>query len=297
MSEAMRSLLFVPGDDPRKIEKALASEADALLLDLEDSVAPPRKSEARRIVADCIAAARTAGTDKLLIVRVNALGTGLADADLDAVMPAAPFGVLLPKCRSGADVNHLAAKLAVREAECALPDGETRIIALATETAGSLFQMGSYAGCNHRLIGLTWGAEDLSADLGAETNRDARGDYTDPYRLARAMTILAAAAAEVGAIDAVYPNFRDLAGFRAEAETGRRDGFSAKMAIHPAQVPIINQVFTPSAEAVAHAEAVIAAFAVDPQTGVVSLDGTMVDRPHLRQAERIMARARASGVA
>ncbi len=285
----MRSLLFVPGDDPRKITKGLAGEADALLLDLEDSVSLARKPEARRIVAEHLAA--NAGAAKTLIVRVNALDTGLTDDDLDGVMAGAPVAILLPKCRSGADVAHLAAKLAVREAEHALPDGSTQIIALATETAGALFNMGSYAGCNHRLTGVTWGAEDLAADLGAEDNRLESGTYTDPYRLARALTLFAAAAAGVPAIDTVYPNFRDLEGFRAETEAGRRDGFTAKMAIHPGQVPIINAVFTPSAEAVAHAEAVVAAFAGNPEAGVVAIDGAMVDRPHLRQAERILARA------
>lgn len=291
----MRSLLFVPGDDPRKLAKGLAGEADALLLDLEDSVSLARKSEARRIVAEHLAA--NAGSAKKLIVRVNALDTGLTDGDLDGVMAGAPAAILLPKCRSGADVAHLAAKLAVREAEHALPDGGTLIIALATETAGALFNMGSYAGCNHRLSAVTWGAEDLAADLGAEGNRLESGAYTDPYRLARALTLFAAAGAGVPAIDTVYPNFRDLDGFRSETEAGRRDGFTAKMAIHPAQVPIINAVFTPSAEAVAHAEAVVAAFAHNPEAGVVAIDGAMIDKPHLRQAERILARAAAAGVA
>ncbi len=292
----MRSLLFVPGDDPRKIAKGLTGDADALLIDLEDSVSMARKSEARQITRENIETALAAQTTKRLIVRINALDTGLADADLDAVMPAAPHGILLPKCRSGADVSHLAAKLAVREAESSLIDGSTKIIALATETAGSLFHMGTYSGCNHRLIGLTWGAEDLAADLGAEANRNVAGQYTDPYRLARALAIFAAAAAEVTAIDTVYPNFRDLDGFRADAEAGRRDGFSAKMAIHPAQVPIINEVFTPSAEAVAHATAIVEGFAANPTAGVISINGAMIDRPHLRQAERILARANAAGI-
>jgi citrate lyase subunit beta/citryl-CoA lyase len=181
----------------------------------------------------------------------------------------------------------------VREAEHDLADGATRIIALATETAGSIFAMGSYADSDPRLLGLTWGAEDLSADLGAEANRLASGDYTDPYRLARSLAVFAAAHAGIAAIDTVYPNFRDLDGFRAETEAGRRDGFTARMAIHPAQVPIINEVFTPSAAAVAHAHAVVAAFTDNPEAGVVAIDGAMVDRPHLRQAERILSRAAA----
>jgi len=292
----MRSLLFVPGDDPRKIEKALGGEADALLLDLEDSVSAVRKADGRRIVAEQILAARSAGTAKTLIVRVNALDTGLTDEDLDAVMASSPHGILLPKCRSGADVEHLAAKLAVREAEYDLPDGATRIIALTTETADSLFRMGTYAGASHRLFGLTWGAEDLAADVGAEANRLSGGQYTDPYRLARSLALFAAAAAGLTAIDTVYPNFRDLDGFRAETEAGRRDGFTAKMAIHPAQVPIINAVFTPDPAAVARAKAIVAAFDTDPSAGVVGIEGEMIDRPHLRQAERILARAKAAGV-
>ncbi len=288
----MRSLLFVPGDTPRKLDKGMASGADVLLVDLEDSVALPGKAAARETARAFIAAAKAETARPLLYVRVNALDSGLIDADLDAVMQAAPDGIMLPKSGSGIDVQHLAAKLAVREAENALPDGATRIIAIATETARSLFHMGTYAGASHRLTGLTWGAEDLAADLGAETNRLPDGGYADPYRLARALALAAAHAGELTAVDTVYTDFRDDAGLAAEAEAARRDGFSAKMAIHPAQVPVINAVFTPSPEAVAHASRIVEAFAANPGAGVIGLDGKMIDRPHLRQAKRVLARAK-----
>ncbi|MCP8940359.1 CoA ester lyase [Alsobacter sp. SYSU M60028] len=288
----MRSLLFVPGDSPRKLEKALGGDADVLLIDLEDSVASDHKAAARDTVRDFIAAARGAEDRPLLYVRVNALGSGLADADLDAVMEAAPDGVVLPKSVSGADVQHLAAKLAVREAEQGLDDGGTRILAIATETAASIFNMGSYAGASHRLAGLTWGAEDLSADLGAETNRLDDGSYADPYRLARALSIFAAQAAGVAAIDTVFTNFRDEAGLRAECAAARRDGFTGKMAIHPAQVAVINEAFTPSPEAVERARRIVALFEAQPGAGVIGLDGEMLDRPHLRRALGVLARVR-----
>lgn len=287
----MRSLLFVPGDQPRKIEKGLTSGADVLLVDLEDSVAPANKVAARAVARDAIAAAKQAGAAPRLFVRVNALDTGLTDDDLDLVMQAGPDGILLPKALSGMDVQHLAAKLAVREAENGLPDGGTVIIAIATETAASLFTMGSYRGATHRLAGLTWGAEDLSADLGAETNRTPDGLLTDPYRMARVLTLFAANAAGVAAIDSVFTAFRDDAGLAAECTAARRDGFTAKMAIHPAQVPVINAAFTPSAEAVERARRIVALFEASPDAGVIGLDGEMLDRPHLLRAQRLLARA------
>ncbi len=287
----MRSLLFVPGDSPAKIAKAARSGADVLLLDLEDSVALSAKADARAVVRDAILAMRSEGAAPKLYVRINALDTGLSDDDLDAVMPAAPDGIMLPKSASGTDVQHLGVKLAVREAEAGLADGATRIIAIATETAAALFAMGTYRGASPRLEALTWGAEDLSADLGAETNRNEAGDYTDPYRLARALTIAGASAAEVLAIDTVFTAYRDEDALRRECEAARRDGFGGKMAIHPAQVPIINAVFTPSDEAVAHARRIVEAFEAAPGSGVVGIDGQMIDRPHLRRAERILARA------
>jgi citrate lyase subunit beta/citryl-CoA lyase len=206
-------------------------------------------------------------------------------------MPGAPDAIMLPKSEGGVDISHLGAKIAVREAEHDLPDGHTRIIPIATETGKGIFGLGSYAGATHRLQALTWGAEDLSADLGAETNRLEDGTYTDPYRLARAMTLFAAAASQVDAIDTVFTNFRDDAGFRAECIAARRDGFTGKMAIHPAQVAPINEVFSPAPAELAKAEAIIALFADNPGVGVIGLEGEMLDRPHLVRAQRLKARA------
>ncbi|PTM42502.1 CoA ester lyase [Bosea sp. 124] len=287
----MRSLLFVPGDSPRKQQKGLDSGADALILDLEDSVALDGKPQAREITRAFLEAARTLPRRPRLIIRVNALSTGLTEADLDAVMPGAPDAIMLPKSEGGIDVSHLAAKIAVREAESDLPDGATRIIPIATETGKGIFGLGSYAGATHRLAALTWGAEDLSADLGAETNRLESGSYTDPYRLARSLTLFAAASAQVDAIDTVFTAFRDAEGFRRECLASRRDGFTGKMAIHPDQVAPINEIFAPSPEALARAEAIIALFAANPGVGVIGLDGEMLDRPHLIRAQRVKARA------
>jgi citrate lyase subunit beta/citryl-CoA lyase len=287
----MRSLLFVPGDSQRKLEKGLNSGADALIIDLEDSVDLAAKEEARRVTAAFLSDARDQTDRPRLYVRVNGLTTGLIDADLDGIMQAVPDGVVLPKTVGGADVSHLGAKLAVREAEFGLEDGGTRILAIATENALGVFALGTFAGASHRLMGLTWGGEDLSADIGAEANRDDHGAYTDPYRIARALTLLGAAAAAVDAVDSVYTNFRDMEGLAAECRQARRDGFVAKMAIHPAQVPVINEAFTPSTDALARAQAVIDAFKANPGAGVVGVNGEMLDRPHLLRAERLLKRA------
>lgn len=287
----MRSYLFVPGDSPRKLAKAMESRADALLIDLEDSVAPDGKAAARRLAADFIRENKGAGGPRLM-VRVNALDTPFIEADLDVVMASAPEAIMLPKACGGIDVQHLAAKLAVREAEAGLPDGGTAIVAIATETARALFQMGTYRGSSHRLAGLAWGAEDLSADLGAETSQDETGGFTAPYRLACTLTLLAAAAAEVPAIDTVHVNYRDEEGLARRCAEARRDGFTAKMAIHPAQVPVINAAFTPTDAMVARARSIVDAFAANPGAGVIGLDGEMLDRPHLRRAERLLARLR-----
>ena len=221
-----------------------------------------------------------------------------ADAayDLDAVVPARPDAIMLPKAEGGASVVHADAKLAVREAIAGLPDGHVKIVAIATETAGALFLAGSYGGASARLAGLTWGAEDLSAELGAETNRDADGRFLDPYRLARALCLAGAAAAQVQAIDTIAADFRNLALLRRETEEARRDGFTGKMAIHPAQVPVINEVFTPTPQAIARARAVVAAFEANPGKGTIGIDGVMYDRPHLDRARQLLARAKAAGL-
>jgi citrate lyase subunit beta/citryl-CoA lyase len=287
----MRSLLFVPGDSARKLEKGLTSGADVLLIDLEDSVALSAKEEARRVTAEFLDEHRTKAQRPRLFVRVNGLTTGFIDADLDGVMRSGPDGVVLPKTIGGTDVAHLGAKLAVREAEFGLEDGITRILAIATENAAGVFALGTFAGASHRLMGITWGGEDLSADLGAETNRGTDGGYTDPYRLARSLTLMGATAAGVDAVDSVFTNFRNMAGLEAECRDARRDGFVAKMAIHPAQVPIINEAFTPSQEAIERAQAVIEAFKANRGAGVVGVNGEMLDRPHLLRAERLLRRA------
>jgi citrate lyase subunit beta / citryl-CoA lyase len=286
----MRSLLFVPGDSARKLDKAMQSGADALILDLEDSVAPSGKAAARKVTAEFMAVTASEPKRPRLIVRVNALTTGMTDGDLDGVMAGAPEAILLPKTVGGADVAHLGAKLAVREAEFGLADGATGIIALATETAQGVFALGTLAGASRRLSGVTWGGEDLSAVVGAEANRGTDGLYTDPYRIVRALALLAAAAAEVDPIDSVYTNFRDLEGLAAECREARRDGFVAKMAIHPAQVPVINEAFTPTAETIARARRIVEAFEANPDAGVVGIDGEMVDMPHLKRAQRLLAR-------
>lgn len=291
----MRSLLFVPGDSVRKLEKSLDSGADALILDLEDSVVLPAKEGARRVAAGFLREAKTVRGRPRLLVRVNGLTTGLTDADLDGVMGAGPDAVMLPKAVGGTDIAHLAAKLAVREAEFDLEDGATQILALATETGEGVLALGTFAGSSHRLAGLAWAGEDLSADLGAESNRAEDGSYTEPYRVARAMTLFAAAAARVEPIDTVYVNYRDLDGLGRECREARRDGFVAKMAIHPAQVPVINEAFTPSQAALAQARAIVDAFAQSPGAGVVGIAGEMVDRPHLKRAERLLTRAGVRG--
>jgi citrate lyase subunit beta/citryl-CoA lyase len=293
----MRSLLFVPGDSPRKLDKGLGSGADALILDLEDSVAPDRKDAARQTTLAFLKEAGAQASRPRLVVRVNALATGLTDADLDAVVAGRPDAILLPKAEGGASVIHLDAKLAAREAIHGVEDGAIKILALTTETAKALFVAGTYADSGARLIGITWGAEDLSAELGAEANRAADGSWLDPYRLARTLCVAGASAAQVQAIDTVYVDFRNADGLRREAEDARRDGFTAKLAIHPGQVAMINDVFTPSPEAIAKARAVIAAFAAQPGTGVVGIDGTMYDRPHLARAERLLARVKAAATA
>ncbi|MBZ9738410.1 MULTISPECIES: HpcH/HpaI aldolase/citrate lyase family protein [unclassified Mesorhizobium] len=291
----MRSLLFVPGDSERKLEKGFGAGADVVIVDLEDSVAPQNKAQAREIAARFILERRWQ-TSSAIYVRVNDLSTGLTDDDLAALIPASPDGIMLPKSNSGQDVQQLAAKLRVREAENGLPDGSIRILPIITETPRGVLAAASYAGASARLAGLTWGAEDLSAAIGARAARDEHGRYTDVFRLARAMTILAAGAAEVAAIDTVFPNFRDMASFSAECAEAERDGFTGKMAIHPDQVPVINAAFTPSAEAVKQSAAIVAAFEAAGNPGVVGIDGKMFDRPHLRLAERLLARARAAGI-
>jgi citrate lyase subunit beta/citryl-CoA lyase len=290
----MRSLLFIPGDSPRKLEKGLTSGADVLLLDLEDSIAPDGKAAARETTVAFLREAQPVAQRPRLYVRVNGIDTGLIDADLDAVLAGKPDGIMLPKAEGGASIVHLDAKLTAREPMHRVAGGSTGVLALTTETAKAMFLAGTYAGASPRVSGLTWGAEDLSAELGAEANRDADGNFLDPYRLARTLCLVGAAAAQMPAIDTVYVDFRNEAGLRRECEEARRDGFTGKLAIHPAQVPIINEVFTPTAEALAHAQAVVDAFAAAGGAGVVGIGGVMYDRPHLAKAKQLLARAKAT---
>lgn len=289
----MRSLLFVPGDDERKIAKALDCAADALILDLEDAVAPQRKAAAREL---CASVLRSTQSSKALFVRMNALDTPDAMSDLGAIVNAKPFGIVLPKCRHGEDVRRLAGELDRLEAEAGVVRGATRILSIATETAGSLFGLGTYAElANPRLFGLMWGGEDLAADIGAIANRDASGRYSAPFELARALCLLGAAAAAVLPIDAVYTDFRNPEGLKAESLQGLRDGFGAKAAIHPAQAQVINEAFTPTAVDIEWAQRVVETFEA-AGGGVAAIDGKMLDRPHLRGAQRVLERARVAGV-
>ena len=274
----LRSLLFVPGDRPDRMEKALGVGADAVILDLEDSVAGSAKAEARRAVAGFLSEHRAAN----LWVRINPIEGAEAERDLAAVVPAHPHGIVLPKAEGGASVNELARRLAERG------NATAQILAIATETPAAVFQLGTYGGAK-RLAGLTWGAEDLPAAIGASTSREEDGRYTPPYELARSLCLFGAAAAGVAPIETVYPAFRDLDGLAAYAARARRDGFTGMMAIHPAQVEVINAAFTPSEAEIAHARAVVAAFEANPGAGALSLDGRMIDRPHLVQAQRTLA--------
>jgi citrate lyase subunit beta/citryl-CoA lyase len=288
----MRSFLFIPADDERKLGKGLTSGADALILDLEDAVSPSRKAVARTLAAQYIADTRPKEGRPRLYVRINALDTGLWQDDVAAI-GARPDGVFLPKPRSGDDVHKLSLALRHEEEHAGVPLGSTRIVAIATETPMALFQLHTYADASSRLEALTWGAEDLSAAIGSRGSREADGrTWTSPYRLARDLTLFAAAAAGVAALDTVYVSLHDGEGLRLECQAAARDGFTGKMAIHPGQVEAINAAFTPSAEEVAAAEEIVRLFADNPAAGALSHRGQMVDKPHLARAERTLVRAR-----
>ena len=286
----MRSLLFVPADGGSKLDKAMASGADAVIIDLEDSIATERKEIARAAALDFLKRASAAMQRPRLLVRINGLDTGMTDADLDAIIAGKPDAIVFPKAEGATSVVHLDAKLTAREAIAGLPEGHIKILAQAVETAAGLFAAGTFRGASGRLVGLTWGPEDLSAELGAATNRDARGDLTEPYRLARSVCLYAAAAAKLPAIETVYVDFRNSEGLRRDSEAARRDGFTGRLAIHPAQVPVINEVFTPTMAEIEKAKAVVAAFAAQPGAGAVGIEGKMYDRPHLVRAQALLAR-------
>ena len=285
----IRSFLFSPADSERKLGKALESGADAVIFDLEDSVSPAARSEARKI-----AAANVDGRDDVW-VRINALDTEDADLDLEAVMPAAPAGIVLPKPESAADAIDLAARLDEYEASNDIEDGRTRIVCVCTERPGALFSLGGYIGATDRLLGLSWGAEDLSAAVGASATRAADGSWHSPYALARSLCLFAAAAAKVAAIDTVYTDFRNADGLAAYASAACRDGFTGMLAIHPAQVSVINDAFMPDDTSIARAQRIVDLFEDNPNAGTIGMDGEMLDRPHLVQARRILALAEAAG--
>jgi citrate lyase subunit beta/citryl-CoA lyase len=280
----LRSLLFVPGDRPDQMRKAQQTAADAVILDLEDSVAGGAKEPARRHVADFLDVTPRV---QPVFVRLNSLATGLTERDIAGVAAASasPDGWVLPKAEGAASITALGRLLAA----AGVPN--PRILPIATETPVAVFHLGEYASVATRLAGVTWGVEDLPAAIGATTAREPDGRLTPPYEMVRALVLFAAHAAGVPAIETVYPAFRDNEGLTRTAALAARDGFNGMMAIHPAQVPIINAAFTPSPAAVAHAERVVAAFANQPGAGVLSLDGAMIDAPHLRQAQRILAQA------
>ena len=280
----LRSFLFVPADSERKLARGLESGADALILDLEDSVAAGKRPAARKLAQEFLEAH---GPERIRrYVRINPLASGLALDDLAATVGGRPDGILLPKCVPE-DVRTLDHYLAAFETAATAAPGAIRIIAIATETPAALFALGNYAGASPRLEGITWGAEDLAACLGAN-NRLVDGTYDGPYLLARSLCLLAAGAAGVAAIDTIYTDFRDPAGLAAECAAARRSGFTAKMAIHPAQLDAINTAFSTSAEERNWAERVVAAFAAQPDAGTLALDGKMIDKPHLVLARRLL---------
>jgi len=286
----MRSLLFVPGDSEKKLAKAEGLAADVLILDLEDAVVPERKAAARGLVREFLSV-RPDNRRQQLWVRINPLDHAEAGADLGAVIPVRPDGIVLPKTRSPEDIEVLGQRIGHYEAEYEFPVGSTRVLPVATETPQSLFSLGEYARCGKRLAGITWGAEDLAAAVGAMSNRDAEGRWTPPYQMVRSLCLFAAHAAGVEAIDTLWANFRDPAGLEASCAEARRDGFSGKLAIHPDQVEVINRCFTPSAEEIERAQRIVDLFAAHPGAGTLALDGSMLDLPHLRQARRILALA------
>jgi citrate lyase subunit beta / citryl-CoA lyase len=283
----IRSFLFVPGDAPHKMQKALAAGADALILDLEDAVMPDRKPEARRIVADFCTAHR-GQPGPALWIRINPVATQAALPDLAAIMHTAPAGLVVPKVDGPADLIRLSHYLDAFEQQHNLPPGSTRLLTVATETPASLFSLGSYSHSPPRLFGLTWGAEDLAAGLNASTNRADEGTLAFTYQLARSLCLAGARAAGVTPVETAMMNFRDPEAVFHYASLGRQDGFFGMMAIHPDQVQPINRAFSPTTAEITAAEDVVAAFAKAGGAGAVALNGRMLDIPHLRQAQHLL---------
>jgi citrate lyase subunit beta/citryl-CoA lyase len=282
----MRSMLFVPGDRPERFAKAIASGADAVICDLEDAVTPAARPQARRDVAELL---RTAARSVPLWVRINPVQTGDALPDLAAVVAGRPDGIVLPKARHGADLHQLDHWLEALEAQHGQPRGSVKVIALITETAQAMLDAASFASPPARVIGYTWGAEDLAAEVGASANRTAAGDFEFTFLLARSTCLLMAAAAGIAAYDTTDIEFRDVAAVERRAQAARRDGFAGKLAIHPAQLAAVHSAFTPSSDEVSWARRVIELMSAAGGQGAVALDGRMIDRPHVKQAERILA--------
>ena len=272
-----RSWLFVPADSEKKIAKALESEADAIIFDLEDSVAPAQKAAAREILKGLLGSSN----GPQWWVRINPLGSEHIKADLSIFASADFEGVVLPKAEGGADIAQLAHRT-----------GNLPVHAIVTETPASLFGMLSYRDPKSPLAAMSWGAEDLSSAMGASSKYDSDGELSFTYKLARSLCLAAAVAARVQPVDGIFADFRDEEGLRQESEAAAREGFTGKLAIHPAQVAVINAAFTPSADELAHAQAIIDAFEAQPDAGVLSVNGRMVDRPHLVQAQRVLERSR-----
>lgn len=277
----LRSLLFVPADRPDRFDKAVSSGADAIILDLEDSVALGSKQAGRDAIAAYLPRLRTAK----VLVRVNPLDSGMIADDLAAVLPGQPDGLVLPKAEGAANIEALIAMMG---------GNRVPVLPIATETPGAVFELGTYVQCRDALLGVTWGAEDLPAAIGASTSREEDGRYTPPYEMARSLTLFGAHRAGVQAIETVFPDIRNTEGLTAYVNRARRDGFTGMMAIHPSQVAIVNQAFTPTPAEIEQAEEIVALFDADPTLGVVQLRGKMIDRPHLKLAQSILARVNRS---
>ena len=289
LRETMRSFLFVPADSERKLAKGPLSGADALILDLEDSVATDRKKVARGMALAYLEANDRKGPK--LYVRVNALDTGLTLGDLAVVMQGRPDGIVFPKCIGQKDIDLIAIYLDAFEAREGIEAGAPRILTIATESAAAILALTAAPAKHPRLIGHSWGGEDLMADLGALAKGPSPGVYDDTFKMARTVNLMASVAAGVIAYDTVYPDIRNVEGLRAEAHDARRMGYGGKIAIHPDQVPIIHEVFTPSAAEVDWAKRVVAVFEGNPGAGVLTMDGKMLDKPHLVLARRLLSRA------
>jgi len=283
----LRSLLFVPGDSERKYDRARACGADALILDLEDSVAPENKAAARKLVTHMLS--DQTSRDWAFFVRPNPLDTALTMADLEAVVRPGLAGLVIPKANGAADIVELSRMLDALEEAAGMTTDSVKLIVIATETTAAMFNLASYTPAHPRLLALTWGAEDLAAAVGATSNRDGEGNLTFPYQLARAQCLFAAAAAGVLALDTPYTDYRDSAGLAADCAHARRDGFAGRLAIHPDQIEPINAGFTPSQAELDEARAIVAAFAANPGAGTLGIGGKMVDAPHLKAARRILA--------